>query len=139
MSDVRRYRLLGLVAAVVAAYSVLWLLGQGPLDQVYTAEWASRRIAWIFAPVTLLLAVRYRRALPPALSITGLVLGVLVGEVIGIRLFLAQAARLERELATGGLSSFEPAHPGWWIASLVFVALSAAGAVVARRRPPGVA
>lgn len=126
-------RLLWLFVAVVAAYTVLWLLGQGPLDQVYTAEWTAGRIAWFFAPVTLLLAFLSRRALPTALSILGLLLGVAAGELVGGRIYAAEAARLERELAAGGLQSWEPAHPGWWIASLVFVALTAAGALIAWR------
>jgi hypothetical protein len=124
---------LWVVVAVVAAYAVLWGLGRGPIEHVYTAEWVSRRIGWFFAPSTLLLAVLSRRVLPAAVSILGLVLGVVVGESIGGRIFADQAARLELDLATRGLQSWEPVHPGWWIASLVFVVFTVAGAVIAWR------
>jgi hypothetical protein len=126
-------RLVSLVVAVVAAYTLLWLLGQGPLEQVYPAEWTSRRIVWFYAPATLILAVLSRRVLPSALSILGLILGVVISELVGGRVFAAEAARLERDLAAGGLQSGEPGHPGWWIASVVFGVLTAAGAILAWR------
>jgi hypothetical protein len=125
--------LLLLVVAVVAAYGLLWLIGQGPFNQVYTAEWVSRRIAWFYAPVTLLLAVVSRRVLPTALSILGLVVGVAVGEVIGSPIFASRQLRLERELLAGVPQTWQPSHPGWWIASLVFLAITVAGALIARR------
>jgi uncharacterized protein YejL (UPF0352 family) len=135
-------RLLLLVVAVVGIYVGLWLVGQGPLDQVYTAAWVSGRVAWFFAPVTLLVAVLSRRVLPTVLSILGPVLGVVVGEVIGGRILAAQESRLAQDLAAGGLQSWEPLHPGWWIASLVFVVFTGAGVLLAWRssrratRPP---
>ncbi|MCC5947801.1 MAG: hypothetical protein JJT89_05025 [Nitriliruptoraceae bacterium] len=125
--------LLLLVVAVLAGYALAWLVGQGPLEQIHTPAWVSRRVGWLFAPVTLLLAVVTRQVLPTVLSMLGLVVGVVVGEVIGGPVLVAQIARLDRQLEAGGVQTFEPMHPGWWIAVLVFVACSAAGAWLARR------
>jgi hypothetical protein len=122
-----------LVVAVAVIYAILWFVGRELLADVYTPEWTARRIPLLFAPVTLLVAVLSRRVLATALSLGGYVVGVLVGELVGAPVLAGRTARLEQELAAGIEQSWQPTHPGWWIATLVFLLATGAGVVLAWR------
>lgn len=106
------------VGLVLAGYMALYLIGQGPLAHLYTPEWASRQIWFVFAPLTLAVAMFG----PPRAwwwSLGGFPVGVTVGHLIG-------------ETAHGS-------HPGWWIAILIFLVATVTGWLVQRRRPATVA
>lgn len=126
------------VALVLAAYAVCYLLGQGPLAHLYTPEWTSRRIWFVFAPATLAVAMfGPRRAW--WWSLAGYPVGVLLGELIGLPLYRAALARLEDQLRDPSYQQdWQPGHPGWWITILVILAATVIGWLVQRRRQAGV-
>lgn len=123
------------VAIVLAAYMLLYLIGQGPLDGVYTPEWASRNLWWIFAPVTLAAAM-FGPVRAWWWSLAGYALGVLLGHVIGEPVYSAQLQRLaEQRLDPAFVQNWQPSHPGWWITIVVFLSATVTGWLVQRRRP----
>lgn len=126
------------VGVVLAGYAALYLLGQGPLAGSYTAEWTSARIWWVFAPATLAVAMFG----PPRAwwwSLAGYPVGALLGHLIGEPVHSAQLQRLAAQrLDPGFAQNWQPSHPGWWIAILVFLAATVSGWLVQRRSAAGV-
>lgn len=120
------------VLVVTAGFGVLLLLGNGPLAQFYTPQWAAGSIPLLFGPLAIVAAVLVPRSAPWSLG--GYAVGVILGEVIGQRVYQGHQARLQSQLAHPAYSQdWEPSHPGWWIAALVFLTLTGVGCWLGRR------
>lgn len=118
---------------VVVGYALCYVLGQYAFQHVYTVGWTSQRIVWFFAPVTTLVVWLAPRA-SGWWSFAGYPVGALLGELIGRPIYDRQIAALQSQLDAGRAQDWNPAHPGWLIASAVFLAATGIGWAVERRR-----
>lgn len=124
-----------LLVAVAAGYLVAFWLTRWPdgaLSHLYTLGWTGNRLWLLLAPVTLALALRFgaRAAVWSAGSyVAGVLFGELVGSVVSDRAQARLIAQLQDPLYE---QDWEPTHPGWWIALLVFALGSTIGAALAR-------
>jgi xanthine/uracil permease len=128
--------LLWWLVASGAAYVLLLLAGWALGGRYYTVDWLTPRL-WVLAVVTLLATLARVRA--TLWSLAGVVLGAVTGEVIGEAVFRRQVQRLATEHAAAGpdfVQEWEPSHPGWWIALVVFAVMTLLGLLVGR--PGGV-
>lgn len=114
------------VLVLTASFGLAFWLGTGPLALLYTPHWAAEAIPVLFGPLALIAALLAPRSVPWSLG--GYGVGVILGEVIGDRIYRAQQARLQSQLADPGYSQdWEPSHPGWWISTLIFLTLTGIG------------
>ena len=114
-------------------YIACWALGTTALAEAYTPEWTARRIAF-FAMVSLG-AVLFGRGAAWLWSLAGYLVGVALGELIGGIVYAQQRSRLDDQLLDPSFTqNWEPHHPGWAIATGVFLGATAIGLFVESRR-----
>jgi hypothetical protein len=122
------------VPAIVTAagFTAIWAWSDGP-GFSGTASWVGHNL-WILAPIAVLAALRGGwKAV--AYVTSGLILGVVAGELIGNPIYQAQFDELTKQkLDPGYRQDWEPHHPGWAIACGVFLVAAVVGAVRGRPR-----
>ncbi len=117
-------RWLPLLCAVLI-YLAAWVWGER-VGYTGTANWVGHNLGF-FAVVSLLVVWRGGwRGL--AWTLGGLVAGVVLGDLIGDPIYQGQLDQLARQkLDPAYRQDWEPHHPGWAIASAVFLAASVVG------------
>lgn len=119
------------VVVVLLGFALFYWLGTGPLTLLYTLRWTADIILF-FGSIAVVAAFQVPRSAPWSLG--GYVLGVTLGELIGEQIYQAQHARLQAQLRDPTYwPDWEPHHPGWWIAIMVFLTVTAIGYRLGRR------
>ncbi|MGI5900203.1 MAG: hypothetical protein ACOX8S_09835 [Christensenellales bacterium] len=108
---------IAVIALLILAYMIIYHIGKRYFKGIYVYSWTLQEIIFFFALVSVAFAV-FKKYIPAAASVTGYMLGILLGEVIGTPLYSAQM-----EMMQNANNWTPPQHYGWLICIITFFAV----------------
>jgi len=106
---------------IFAGYLLMFIIGGSLFTYTYTYEWAMRNLLFPIAIISIAFAVFNKLALA-IMSATGLPIGIILGELIGSRLYSIDVLRHEEmALQANYVQQSMPHHYGWLICIITYL------------------